>query len=67
METLAHQLRERRRDLGLTQAELADLADVSERFVRAVEAGKATVRVDKLGALVDTLGLELSARLKERS
>ena len=62
LEELAHQVRARRKSLGLTQDELAELAGASARFVRALEGGKATVRLDKLVAVLDTLGLELSAR-----
>ncbi len=36
----------RRRDYGLTQPELAALAGVSERSIRAVETGKTTARLD---------------------
>lgn len=50
----------RRKELPLRQRELAALAGVSERFVREVESGKQTVRVDKLLDLLDVLGLELS-------
>lgn len=57
-------IRERRRELGLVQAEIADLSGVSERFVREVEADKPTVRLDKLTALANALGLELT--LSER-
>lgn len=62
--TLGMEVRARRRELGLQQAELADLAGVSERFVRAVEHEKPTVRLDKLNALLDALGLELHATLR---
>ncbi len=41
--------------------ELPELADVSERFVRSLEQNKATVRLDKLTAVLDALGLELRA------
>ncbi len=62
--TLGQDIRLRRRELGLTQTDLADLADVSERFVRAVEQDKATVRLDKLSDVLEVLGLELQARLR---
>ena len=65
--SLGEQVRRRRVDLGLLQAEVADLAGVSERFVRAVEHDKATVRLDKLRPLLDALGLELTARLRSTS
>ena len=51
---------ERRRSLGLRQEELAVLAGVSTRFVHAVESGKATLRLEKLVALLDALGLRLT-------
>lgn len=56
---LAEEVRTRRSDLGLTQQDLADMAGVSERFVRFVEQGKPSVQLDSLTALLDTLGLEL--------
>jgi y4mF family transcriptional regulator len=52
-------VRARRRDLGLTQEELADLAGCSVRFVRSLEHGKPTIRVDKMTDLLTVLGLEL--------
>lgn len=57
-------IRQRRRDLLLTQADAAALAGVSERFVREVEAGKETVRLDKLRLLLAALGLELVAQVR---
>lgn len=58
---LASQMRERRTSLRLTQQDAADLAGCSVRFVRALEGGKPTVRLDKVVAVLDALGLELSA------
>ncbi|WP_336852966.1 type II toxin-antitoxin system Y4mF family antitoxin [Sinomonas albida] len=57
---LAARVRDRRRALSLTQQDLADLAGVSERFVRFVEQGKASVRLDALAAVLDALGFELA-------
>ncbi len=62
MQNIGTQVRMRRRDLGLRQDEAADLAGVSERFIREVESGKPTVRLDKLVALLDALGLQLDVR-----
>jgi HTH-type transcriptional regulator/antitoxin HipB len=56
---LAAGVRGRRMALRLSQRDLAELAGVSERFVRFVEQGKRTVQLDLLLALLDTLGLEL--------
>lgn len=56
---LAAEVRSRRAILRLTQHDLAQLAGVSERFVRFVEQGKPTVQLDSLVAVLETLGLEL--------
>jgi len=57
--SLAANVRTRRRQLRLDQAELAELAGVSERFVYALEAGKRTVQLDKVLAVLSALGLHL--------
>ena len=56
---LAGEVRSRRTALGLTQRDLADMAGVSERFIRFVEQGKPSIQLDSLVAVLDTLGLEL--------
>jgi len=50
----------RRLQLGMTQAELADLAGVSRSSVQSIEAGRETVQLDRVLAITDTLGCELS-------
>ncbi|MEX0755595.1 MAG: type II toxin-antitoxin system Y4mF family antitoxin [Actinomycetota bacterium] len=62
---LGEHIRSRRRSLGLTQGELADLAGASPRFVRAVETGKSSVRLDKLLDLLEVLGLEIDLRQRD--
>ena len=56
---LARAVSERRTELRLRQEDLADLAEVSQRFVQALEAGKPTVRLDKVNLVLDALGLQL--------
>jgi y4mF family transcriptional regulator len=65
MEAVAAEVRARRTALRLTQRDLADMAGVSERFVRFVERGKPSVQLDSLIAVLDTLGLEL--RIADRA
>lgn len=65
MTSLAADVRSRRRDLRLRQRDLAELAGTSERFVRDLEHGKATVRLDKVAAVLAVLGLELRALARE--
>ena len=50
----------RRKALGLRQEDLAELSGVSHRFVQALEAGKETVRLDKVMSVLDTLGWHLA-------
>ncbi len=61
---LASEVVQRRKNLRLTQDELADLANCSPRFIRLIEAGKQTVQFDKLLSVFDVLGLEI--RLERR-
>lgn len=63
--TLGEDVRARRRDLGLLQVDLADMGGVSERFVRELEHDKPTLRLDKVTAVLDVLGLELRAHVRE--
>jgi HTH-type transcriptional regulator/antitoxin HipB len=52
---------ERRRQIGLTQRDLAALAGVSERSVQSLEAGKLSLRADVLTKILEALGLALVA------
>jgi len=62
---IATALKELRQKAGLTQAELANRSGVGLRFVREVEQGKATVRVDKVNQVLALLGYHLEA-VKDR-
>ena len=68
VERLGQELRDRRKSLRLTQDQVADLAGCSQRFVRALEAGKPGVRLDKLLDVASVLGLviELATRSERR-
>lgn len=52
-------VRRRRKDLDLTQAELAGLSGLGERFVSEVERGKETAELGKVLRLLDRLGLSV--------
>lgn len=52
-------MRARRKELGLRQTEVADLAGCSQRFLHTVEHGKASLRLDKVLDVLEVLGLEL--------
>lgn len=65
IKALGADVRERRRALGLLQEDLADLAGTSARFIGSLENGKPTVRLDKVVAVLDALGLELRAAVRQ--
>lgn len=52
-------VRDRRRDLGLTQGQLATRAGVSQRWLAAVEAGKSTVQLGLVLRVLAVLDIEL--------
>jgi y4mF family transcriptional regulator len=59
-EEIGARVRQRRRALELTQAELAARAGVGKRFMVEVEQGKPTLEVGKLMRVVAACGLTLS-------
>ena len=58
-------IRALRNKIGLTQIEFAKRAGVGLRFLRELENGKTTVRVDKLMRVLDFLGYHLELKKNE--
>ena len=56
---IARVVRERRKLLGYSQERLADRAGVGLRFLRELEQGKGTVRVDKVNLVLFLFGMQL--------
>lgn len=54
-------VKERRRAVKLTQPELAQKAGVGLRFVRELEQGKQTLRLDKVNQVLWLFGYEVGA------
>ncbi len=52
-------LKKKRKELGLTQVEFAKRSGVGLRFLRELEGGKPTIRLDKLNKVLEFLGLKL--------
>jgi y4mF family transcriptional regulator len=52
-------LKEKRKKLKLTQQQLAEKAGVGLRFVRDLEQGKTTLRMDKVNQVLKLFGQEL--------
>ena len=57
--SIATFIKVKRKQLNLTQPELAEKAGVGLRFVRELEQGKQSVRLDKVNQLLDLFGSEL--------
>lgn len=60
--TIGAEIARLRKAAGLTQQEMARRAGVGLRFVRDLEQGKPTVRLDKVRQVLDLLGHELCVR-----
>ena len=56
---IADFIKERRKQLELTQPELAERAGVGLRFIRELEQGKQTVRLDKVDQVLHFFGSQL--------
>ena len=52
-------LKDKRRKLNLTQQQLAEKAGVGLRFIRDLEQGKTTLRMDKVNQVLKLFGQEL--------
>lgn len=63
-ERLGRLVRDRRRELGLTQVELAGLCNVGPRFIGELERGKRTLELGRVLKVLDRLGLELQVGRK---
>ncbi|MCX7059227.1 MAG: helix-turn-helix transcriptional regulator [Proteobacteria bacterium] len=59
---LARALRAARKQLGLTQPQLALAAGVGVRFIVDLEAGKPTLRLANVLRVIDSLGGEIQLR-----
>lgn len=52
-------IKEKRNAVNLTQPELAEKAGVGLRFIRELEQGKETLRIDKVNQVLKLFGYEL--------
>lgn len=64
---LNEHIKELRKKAGLTQVEFAKRAGVGLRFVRELEQGKSTVRLDKLNQVLEFFGHHLEAKRDEKN
>jgi y4mF family transcriptional regulator len=54
-------VKEKRKSVRLTQPELAEKAGVGLRFIRELEQGKETLRLDKVNQVLQLFGYEAGA------
>ena len=59
--SLSKHIKDLRRQENLTQQDLADRAGVGIHFVRDLEQGKSTLRMDKVNDVLKLFGEELGA------
>jgi y4mF family transcriptional regulator len=57
--TLSLFIKEKRKQSGMTQEDLSYTAGVGLRFVRELEQGKSTLRMDKVNQVLSLFGFEL--------
>ena len=60
--TLSEFLKDKRKKLNLTQLQLAHKAGVGLRFIRDLEQGKTTLRMDKVNQVLKLFGQELGSQ-----
>lgn len=66
MTQLAKYVKEMRKQFGLTQVDLSQKSGVGLRFVRELEQGKQTLRLDKVNQVLAMFGAEMTPTKKER-
>lgn len=64
--SLADFVKEKRKWVKLTQPELAEKSGVGLRFIRELEQGKETLRLDKVNQVLQLFGYEVGAVAKNR-
>ncbi len=66
MDSIKRFVKQKRKDLKLTQEDLALNAGVGLRFVRDLEQGKKTLRLDKVNDVLSLFGKEVGVIDKTR-
>lgn len=66
MNPIAKFVKKSRKEAGLTQEEFAMRSGLGLRFVRDLEQGKATVRMDKVNVALGMFGMEAAPARKDK-
>jgi transcriptional regulator with XRE-family HTH domain len=64
---IAGQVAERRRELGLSQTQLAELCNTTQSAIARLESGGRPPRIDTLQRIADALSCELAVELRPRN
>ncbi len=62
---LSQYIKAKRKEFGLTQIDLSEKAGVGLRFVRELEQGKPTLRMDKVNQVLALFGAECGPVAKD--
>jgi len=65
-EKLRNFVKKRRKMLGMTQLELSERSGTGLRFIRELEQGKSTLRLDKINQVLALFGHEMAPVQIER-
>lgn len=66
MNTISFTIKEERKKAGLTQQEFAKRSGLGLRFVRDLEQGKETLRLDKVNQALGMFGMEMAPARKAK-
>lgn len=58
-------IKNKRKELGITQKELSEKSGVGLRFIRELEQGKQTLRMDKVNQVLKLFGCKLGVIIRE--
>ncbi|QDH81451.1 helix-turn-helix transcriptional regulator [Echinicola soli] len=65
MNEIGNSIRERRKMLGITQSDLAEMAQISINTLYKIERGEANPSIRVLNKIANILGLEISINVKK--
>jgi y4mF family transcriptional regulator len=63
---LGEDVKNRRKELGITQPHLAELAEISVNTLYKLEKGESNPSLEVLNKLAEVLGMELSLSVKKK-
>ena len=61
---LAQIIKQRRKQLKITQVDLAELSEISTRQLSDIETAQASTTLDTLSKICETLGLTIEVKIK---